>query len=100
MCKAMLYNSMQCYASPVVLPVSTIPVQTPPNAAVVAAQAAATAALADAKKDLGNTKSLRKMALIAACVLGPILACVLLASLVRARAFPSRRYEPSTNARA
>jgi hypothetical protein len=85
-CKAMQYNSMQCYASPVVLPVSTIPVQTPPNAAVVAAQAAATAALADAKNDLGNTQAIAKAAVPAAAVLGALLAAGLLALLVRARA--------------
>ena len=82
LCKAMLYNSMQCYASPVVLPVSTIPVQTPPNAAVLAAQAAADSAVAGVKSDLSNSQAIAKAAVPAAAVLGGILGLVLLSLLI------------------
>jgi hypothetical protein len=90
LCKALIYNALQCFASPAVLPLSTIPVQSPPNAAVVAAQAAAVAAGADLTNALAAAKADADNANVSVAALKPALGVVaallglgLLAALVR-----------------
>jgi hypothetical protein len=97
LCKALVYNMLQCFAAPAAQSVSP-PAQTPNPAGVAAAAAGAaiaagaTAALADsqaalaaAKSDLADAGGVSKIAVPLAVIFGVLAGLMALAALVRAR---------------